>query len=305
MKTILAIRYASIWGIALLAWLAVPVAVIAQGGQGILKTINNEVKTVTDPQSTVEPDNHPEVPYLDSLLKDPKLFRLSARWINYFHFTPVVLKSGLIPKKTDAGWVLLTPENREAHFFQDQEPGNVWDPFYVDATGNIFHDGRRYLYPDYKIAEPFPMINIRDSIDLYDKQCNEWHGNALLCFCSQSRASVLQAKAGLKKCNHDNPWARCEFVGVSNGYFVVDGHGLDLESDFTMEEERFASFDRARKVEYSSGGGRLSLPYFVWMRYLVTPKGTRFKYKEGLHEVIYNIQGKQYIITEKGMYEML
>jgi hypothetical protein len=217
-----------------------------------------------------------------------------------------ILKSGLIVKYDDTSWMFVTPDNRPIYVFKPKaggEPG----PMYVDAAGNVYHDDKRYIFPDYKVVEPFPIINICDSIDRYRAECKEKYPdpNTSCDGYIQNRIDKLQTKAGLPDCNHYGFLATCNFFGLSNGYFVIEDCGYDFDSEFTLKGEAFEHFDRTRKVDHEVYGGRVGPSHFVRLQYLVTPKGLRFKSSEGLLDEFYNIQGKYYLITEHGMYEML
>lgn len=278
--------------------------------QNIIDKVREKVKTVTDPKSAIQVDNHPDVLLIDSLLKDPKLFRLTSKELRMGFYPPHILKSGLILLRRADGWRLVTPELDIVMHFPPTlrtEYGDLYaGELYVDANGNIYTGGKRYFFPDYKTTDDFPIVDIRDSVTLYERQCNEKYGGDAPSAnsCIRYRVNKLNAMVGLPECygQHFKP---CDFVGVINGYFVIQGPNSNRESDFDMEGVPFQQFDESRKVDYYPGTGRAGYPHYIWMKYYVTPKGQRFKCIGSMYLNYFEIKGKDYIVTTTGMYEML
>ena len=202
-------------------------------------------------------DAHPDVPMLTELLKDTSKFR---------KVTDMKDVSELVFLSDDR--ILVKPDNSNLPFKIIDVDKNVifqhvynWDlPFYVDKQSNLYFNGKKFFYPDYKKEEDFKTVVFADSLSKKSEELK--YLNDSLRFKAVDKYEVELLKPyGLKPCEYTIVnTASCNVFTIKNGELIVRQTEL-FKSELNKPKFDISKFDDDVLTGWKNG--RLPSPDYL------------------------------------------
>lgn len=240
-------------------------------------------------------DAHPEVPFLEDLLKDETKFKKIIGPENI---------SEIIFLKDDK--ILLKPSNSELSFkIIDANKTVYFDqvadwkkPFYIDKAGNIYLNKQKYFYPDYKKHEDFKTVVFKDSLDKKSEQLGTKYPDSIKFKMLDEFEISLLKTYHLTPCEYTVVHQeRCNIFEIRNNTLVVRQTEL-FKNDFSKLPTAIPKFDDDVLIRWENG--KMVTPIYLAYHQLNT---YQFKCDDMMMPTTINLNGKQYLFTHQfGLY---
>lgn len=240
-------------------------------------------------------DTHPEVPFLEDLLKDETKFK---KVIGPEHI------SELIFLKDDR--ILLKPNDSQLPFKIIDGNNTVYfdqvadwkKPIYIDKGGNIYANKQKYFYSDYKKHEDFKTIVFKDSLDKKSEQLGTKYPDSVkFKMLDEFEISILKPYQ-IKPCQYTVVHQdRCNIFEIRNNTLVVRQTEL-FKSDFSKSSTAIPKFDDDVLIRWENG--KMVTPIYLAYHQL---NKFRFKCDDMMMPSTIQLKGKKYLFTHKfGLY---
>ncbi|MFN0254964.1 hypothetical protein [Pedobacter ureilyticus] len=242
-------------------------------------------------------DKHPDVAQLTDLLKDESKFR---------KVTDMEGLSSLVFLNDNS--ILLKPDNSNSPVkIIDVDKNilfeNVYDwkqPFYIDKQGNLYLNGKKFFYPEYKKQEVFKALVVADSLSKKSEEFKDMSDSLALKELKNYETTLLKPY-GLKPCaqtivNTQN----CNVFKVINQTLVVRQTEL-FKSELDVPKTEIPKFDDDVLIGWRNG--RLPSPDYLAYYEL---KNLRFKCDDLVNPSTVTLKGKPYLFAPGlGLYQVL
>lgn len=242
-------------------------------------------------------DKHPDVAQLTDLLKDESKFRKVTDMDGW---------SKLVFLNNDR--ILLKPDNSNSPVKIIDVDKNIlfekvydWKmPFYIDKEGNLYLNGKKFFYPDYKKQEDFKALVVADSLSKKSEELKELNDSLRLKAVDEYEVEILKP-FGLKPCaqtivNTTN----CNVFKVINQTLVVRQTEL-FKSELDVPKFEIPKFDDDVLIGWRNG--RLPSPDYLAYYEL---KNQRFKCDDMVNPKTVTLKGKPYLFAPGlGLYQIL
>ena len=242
-------------------------------------------------------DKHPEVPQLTDLLKDDSKFR---------KVTDMAGLSKLIFLNNDR--ILLKPDNSNSPVkIIDVDKNIVFEkvydwklPFYIDKEGNLYLNGKKFFYPDYKIQEDFKTVVIADSLSKKSEELKDLNDSLKMLALEKYELEILKPY-GLKPCPYTIVnTERCNVFKIINQTLVVRQIEL-FKSELNVPKTTIPKFDDDVLIGWRNG----KLPSPDYLAYYELKK-QRFKCDDMVNPTTVTLKGKPYLFAPSlGLYQIL
>lgn len=242
-------------------------------------------------------DKHPDVPQLIELLKDESKFR---------KVTDMTGLSSLVFFNDDR--ILLKPNNSNSPVKIIDVNKNIvfekiydWEqPFYIDKQGNLYLNGKKFFYPDYKKQENFKTVVITDSLRRKSEELRELNDSLQMKVLNRYELEMLQPY-GLKPCPYTIVnTERCDVFKVINQTLVVRQTDL-FKSELDIPKTEIPKFDDDVLIGWRNG----KLPSPDYLAYYELKK-QRFKCDDMIMPKIITLKDKPYLFASGlGLYQIL
>lgn len=242
-------------------------------------------------------DAHPEVPLLADLLKDETKFKKLVGIENIFEI--IFLQDDrilLIPNNSALNFKIIDTNNTV--IFENNS--NPLMPFYIDKQGNLYFNGEKYFYPDYKNFTKFNTLVVQDSLKAKSKELGEMSDSLKIAALDQYEINLLKPY-GLKLC----PFTvihteRCKIFDIINQTLIVRQNDL-RKIEFSKEKKDIPKFDDDVLIKWNNG----RLPSPEYLSYYELNK-IRFKCDDLVKPGTINLNGKSYLHASRiGVYQIL
>lgn len=233
-------------------------------------------------------DAHPEVPLLTELLKDQQKFTMVTDMKDISDI--IFLKNDrlfLQPNRSDLPFKIIDV-NQHTIF----EEVFDWEaPFFIDKSGNLYFNRKKYFYPDYRRSQDFKNIVFTDSIRQYHDGLN-MENDSLAQIATDKYEEQLLKKYGYKPCKYDDKHPeQCEIFEVKDETLFVRRDYL-FKSQFSNTAKDVKEFDDRVLTRWANG----KIPYPVYMYYYKLGD-LKFKVENGYHPSVIKIAGSKYLYT--------
>ncbi|WP_104381177.1 hypothetical protein [Sphingobacterium sp. HMA12] len=242
-------------------------------------------------------DKHPDVPQLIDLLKDDSKFR---------KVTDMTGLSSLVFLSDDR--ILLRPNNSNSPVkIIDVDKNIVFEkiynwaqPFYIDKQGNLYFDGKKCFYPDYKKQEDFKTVVIADSLHKKLEELKDLNDSLQTKILTKYEVEILKPY-GLKPCPYTIVnTERCDVFKVINQTLVVRQTDL-FKSELDLSKTEIPKFDDDVLIGWRNG----KLPSPDYLAYYELKK-QRFKCNDMTIPKTVTLKGQLYFFAPSlGLYQIL
>ncbi len=242
-------------------------------------------------------DKYPDVPQLIDLLKDESKFR---------KVTDMTGLSNLV-FLNDAR-ILLRPDNSNSPIKVIDVDKNIvfekvynWNqPFYIDKQGNLYFNGKKFFYPDYKKQEDFRTVVIADSLSKKSEELEELNDSLRMKALATYELEILKPY-GLKPCPYTIVnTAHCDVFTVIGQTLVVRQTDL-FKSELDIPKTEIPKFDDDVLIGWRNG----KLPSPDYLAYYELKK-QRFKCDDMIMPKTVTLKGRQYFFAPGlGLYQIL
>ncbi|RZL61596.1 MAG: hypothetical protein EOO93_13020 [Pedobacter sp.] len=242
-------------------------------------------------------DAHPDVPQLEDLLKDNSKFR---------KVTDMEGLSNVVFLNDDR--ILLKPDNSKSPVKIIDADKNIlfekvydWElPFYIDKQSNLYLNGKKYFYTDYKKEEDFKTVVIADSLSKKFEELNNLSDSLRRKAVDKYEVELLRPY-GLKPCPYTIVnTERCDVFKVINQTLVVREAEL-FKIEFDMPKTKIPKFDDDVLIGWRNG----KLPSPDYLAYYELKK-QKFKCDEMVNPTTVKLKGKPYLFAPGlGLYQIL
>jgi len=234
-------------------------------------------------------DKHPEVPFLADLVKDATKF---IKVTGIEHLAEIdFLKDGRI---------LLKPDDSHLPFKIIDVHGNVimaqtfdWGlPFYFDQQGNLYFNGEKYAYPDYKQHDYFKTVVFKDSIDKKSASLDPELSDSIKFKLLDDYEVELLKPYGLKPCEYQVVHReKCDVFEIKNNVLLVRQDAL-YKNDFATLPEAPETFEDKILVRWQNG----KLPSPVYLEYYQVGK-YKVKCEDMTFPRMIKLKGQNYLFS--------
>ncbi|WP_343558883.1 hypothetical protein [Sphingobacterium sp.] len=242
-------------------------------------------------------DKHPDIPQLVELLKDESKFN---------KVTDMTGLSSLVFLNDDR--ILLKPDNSNSPIkIMDVDKNILFEknydwkrPFYIDKQGNLYFNGKKFFYPDYKKQEEFKTVVIADSLQKKSEELKGLNDSLQMKALAEYEFELLKPY-GLNPCPYTIVnTERCDVFMVINQTLVVRQTDL-FKSELDIPKTEIPKFDEDVLVGWRNG----KLPSPDYLSYYELKK-QRFKCDDIILPKTLTLKGKLYLFASGlGLYQIL
>lgn len=242
-------------------------------------------------------DKHPDIPQLTELLKDDKKFRMVSDMkdlssINILDDERILLK----PNNSQLP-VRIIDLNKNILF----EKVYDWKmPFYIDKQGNLYLNGKKFFYPDYKKQEDFKTVVIEDSLSKKSEELKDLNDSLHKKALDKYEVEILKPY-GLKPCPYTIVNTKnCNVFKIINQTLVVRQTEL-FYSELSVAKFAVNKFDDDVLIGWRNG----KLPSPDYLAYYELNE-QKFKCDNMTHPTTVKLRGKLYLFAPGlGLYQVL
>ena len=234
-------------------------------------------------------DTHPEVPFLEDLIKDSTKF---IKVLGTEHLSEIAFL------KDDR--ILLKPDDSHLPFKIIDVHGTViieqtfdWKlPFYLDKQGNLYFNREKYEYPDYKKHDYFKTVVFKDSIDKKSATLDAALSDSIRFKMLDAYEIELLQPYGLKPCDYQVVHReKCDVFEIKNNILLVRQDDL-FKNDFATSSEVPKTFDDEVLIRWQNG----RLPSPVYLVYYQVGK-YKFKCEDMTLPNVIKLKGQNYLFS--------
>lgn len=243
-------------------------------------------------------DTHPDLPLLSELLLKKEVFTkvLDYKAVSNISF----LKDDrilVLPDHSDLPLKIIDGEG--AIVFQ--EVYNFKKPLYLDQEGNLYCNGMKYFYPDYKRMTYFETVVINDSLNNKHAEFELKNpGNDVLNrTLNEAYEKEFLEKYHLEPCdfvlvNEE----RCDVFEIRDNQLVVRQAEL-IKNDFAKKEQQLNQFDEPVLLRWENS--RMVTPEYMY--YYQINGELKFKLEEVEMLKFSILKGRTYLDTPYGLFK--
>lgn len=243
-------------------------------------------------------DTHPDLPLLSELLLKKEVFTkvLDYKAVSNISF----LKDDrilVLPDHSDLPLKIIDGEG--AIVFQ--EVYNFKKPLYLDQEGNLYCNGMKYFYPDYKRMTYFETVVINDSLNNKHAEFELKNpGNDVLNrTLNEAYEKEFLEKYHLEPCdfvlvNEE----RCDVFEIRDNQLVVRQAEL-IKNDFAKKEQQLDQFDEPVLLRWENS--RMVTPEYMY--YYQINGELKFKLEEVEMLKFSILKGRTYLDTPYGLFK--
>lgn len=243
-------------------------------------------------------DTHPDLPLLSELLLKKEVFTkvLDYKAVSNISF----LKDDrilVLPDHSDLPLKIIDGEG--AIVFQ--EVYNFKKPLYLDQEGNLYCNGMKYFYPDYKRMTYFETVVINDSLNNKHAEFELKNpGNDVLNrTLNEAYEKEFLEKYHLEPCdfvlvNEE----RCDVFEIRDNQLVVRQAEL-IKNDFAKKEQQLNQFDEPVLLRWENS--RMVTPEYMY--YYQINRELKFKLEEVEMLKFSILKGRTYLDTPYGLFK--
>ena len=173
-------------------------------------------------------------------------------------------------------------------------------PFYIDKQGNLYFNGKKFFYPDYKKQEDFRTVVIADSLSQKSEELEELNDSLRMKALATYELEILKPY-GLKPCPYTIVnTAHCDVFTVIGQTLVVRQTDL-FKSELDIPKTEIPKFDDDVLIGWRNG----KLPSPDYLAYYELKK-QRFKCDDMIMPKTVTLKGRQYFFAPGlGLYQIL
>lgn len=243
-------------------------------------------------------DTHPDLPLLSELLLKKEVFTkvLDYKAVSNISF----LKDDrilVLPDHSDLPLKIIDGDG--AIVFQ--EVYNFKKPLYLDQEGNLYCNGMKYFYPDYKRMTYFETVVINDSLNNKHAEFELKNpGNDVLNrTLNEAYEKEFLEKYHLQPCdfvlvNEE----RCDVFEIRDNQLVVRQAEL-IKNDFAKKEQQLNQFDEPVLLRWENS--RMVTPEYMY--YYQINRELKFKLEEVEMLKFSILKGRTYLDTPYGLFK--
>jgi hypothetical protein len=250
----------------------------------------------------VEEDKYPEVPFLADVLDDEKFFK-KIKFLEENDQVVITQSNHLYVRNIDKGLDKIVTINNDILYSSSM--GSY--PGYFDTNGHYYSNGKKYLAPNYKAVKGYVLIDVRDSLRIYEDKITEQgtKTDSIIRNKIESYNWSIYSK-------YDLILERETFLKSSIDTVKVKGDTLiffskNRKNDFIKKATPFKEFDDSIIINTHSTGGHFGMPCIDYMNYLLINENLKVKTKD--HDKVwklYVLDKKQYLFDGfSDLYEIL